>query len=165
MSVTIVLHCSASGFGNAALIAKWHTVERGWRGIGYHYVILNGWLSAARYHPEFDGHIETGRALDSDPFISTDEIGAHVRGYNRSSVGICLIGRSGEFTEQQLRAAAECIERLKCQFGTIDFVQHSDLDNSKPHCAGLTEEQIQRIHPAPSINQKKSGGPYDPPLM
>ena len=37
----IIIHCSDSEFGDAALIDKWHK-ERGWTGIGYHYVILNG---------------------------------------------------------------------------------------------------------------------------
>jgi len=142
--VTVVLHCSASGFGNAALIAKWHTVERGWSGIGYHYVVLNGWISSTRYHPSFDGHIETGRPLDNDPFISSDEIGAHVKGHNRDSAGICLIGDSGDFTAKQLTGALRCVQLLEQQFGEIELVQHSDLYPKKPDCAGIDMARFRR---------------------
>ena len=38
----IILHCSDSEFGNAAIITKWHALPkpngRGWSNIGYHYV-------------------------------------------------------------------------------------------------------------------------------
>ncbi len=37
----IIIHHSASDFGDAKLIDKWHK-ERGWKGIGYHFVVLNG---------------------------------------------------------------------------------------------------------------------------
>lgn len=70
----IVVHCSATREGkffNAKDIDKWHR-ERGFREIGYHYVIL------------LDGTIEVGR--------SENEQGAHVRGFNRSSIGIGYIG-------------------------------------------------------------------------
>lgn len=70
----IILHCSATKPGqdvNAETIRAWH-LARGWSDIGYHYVIL------------LDGVIETGRPLDV--------MGAHVKGQNRDSVGICYIG-------------------------------------------------------------------------
>lgn len=140
--VTIVLHCSDSHFGNAALIAKWH-LARGWQGIGYHYVILNGWLSAKSYHPCYNGHIETGRALNSDSSVSPFEVGAHVKGHNAQSVGICLIGRSGVFTDEQLNAALSIVYQLERQFGEIRIVQHSELDGNKPECAGLDMVRFQ----------------------
>ncbi|UCH36846.1 MAG: N-acetylmuramoyl-L-alanine amidase [Armatimonadota bacterium] len=80
---TIVIHQSDSSFGTAGLIDRWHK-ERGWSGIGYHRVILNGWLREGTFRAECDGLIQAGRALD--------EIGAHVRGHNETSIGICLIG-------------------------------------------------------------------------
>lgn len=134
--VMVVLHCSASNFGNAALIEQWH-LARGWQGIGYHYVILNGWIASGCYHAFFDGHIETGRPMDDDPFVSGQEQGAHVRGHNKQSVGICLIGQSGQFTDRQLNSALQCVLMLERQFKDIDIVQHSDLDPAKPDCAGL----------------------------
>lgn len=138
MAVNIILHCSASPFGNAALIAKWHVSERGWNGMGYHYVILNGWIASSIYHPAFNGHIETGRPLDNDPVVNGSEIGAHVRGYNHNSIGICLIGNSGQFTHEQLNEALELIHKLEETYPAINIMQHSDLDpDNKPKCAGL----------------------------
>jgi hypothetical protein len=139
--VKIILHCSDSSFGNAALISKWHVQERGWSGIGYHYVILNGWLTSSVYNPEFNGHIETGRPLDDDPVVKNSEVGAHVRGHNYKSVGICLIGNSGNFSEKQLNRSLSLVHKLEKQFHTIQILQHSDLDTNKPHCAGLDMEK------------------------
>ena len=70
----IILHCSATREGrdySVATIRKWHT-DKGWRDIGYHYVI------------QLDGTINTGRPVEMT--------GAHVRGHNKDSIGICYIG-------------------------------------------------------------------------
>ena len=52
-------------------IREWHR-DRGFSDIGYHYVIRR------------DGTVEEGRPLSKD--------GAHVKGHNRDTVGICLVG-------------------------------------------------------------------------
>jgi len=148
--VKVVLHCSDSSFGNAALISQWHSLPaqeviqngkryqgRGWSGIGYHYVILNGWIASNLYHPDFNGHVETGRPLDDDPVVSGKEIGAHVKGFNRHSIGICLIGKSGQFTHEQLNASLRLVHKLESQYQEIEIFQHSDLDKRKLFCAGL----------------------------
>jgi len=137
----VIIHCSDSSFGNAALITKWHVCERKFETIGYHYVILNGRLSAYKMNSYFDGHIETGRPLDDDSDLELDEAGAHAFKYN-NAVGICLIGLSGTFTISQLRALTHLINRLRDQFKEINVIQHSDVDNKKPHCAGLTKLQL-----------------------
>ena len=70
----VILHCSATPEGRkvtAKQIRSWH-LARGWTDIGYHYVI------------GLDGTIESGRDI-SKP-------GAHTRGYNADSIGICYIG-------------------------------------------------------------------------
>ncbi len=139
--VKVVVHCSDSGFGNAALIGKWH-LENGWSGIGYHYVILNGWLASGIYNSNYNGHIETGRPLNDDPFISKKEMGAHVRSHNTGSVGVCLIGRSGSFTDEQRLSLLDVLYQLEEQFSEIDVFQHSDLDPNKPNCAGLITGEI-----------------------
>ncbi|NBC83934.1 MAG: hypothetical protein GVY19_11235 [Bacteroidetes bacterium] len=36
-------------------------------------------------------------------------MGGHVKGFNTNSLGICLIGKFGKFTENQLNAALELI--------------------------------------------------------
>lgn len=58
----IVLHLSASTFGDAKTIDAWHR-QNGWSGIGYHKVILNGVRTGrAPYDPAIDGVLENGRA-------------------------------------------------------------------------------------------------------
>jgi len=141
----VIIHCSDSAFGNVALITKWHIVERGWSNIGYHYVILNGWLSPKKYHFQYDGHIETGRPLDDDSDMELDEIGAHAFGYN-DRIGICLIGKSGVFSQNELHGLDILISRLSVQFGEIEVGQHSDVEPTKPHCAGLTVVQLARLN-------------------
>ena len=70
----LILHCTASDYAhhdNVETIDKWHK-EKGWSGIGYHYVILK------------DGSVKLGRDID--------KIGAHCQGQNTGSIGICLTG-------------------------------------------------------------------------
>ena len=80
----IILHCSATRpewLGTAPLAAKvaeirrWHMQDRGWRDIGYHWLI------------DRDGSRIAGRA--------ETEIGAHVEGHNAGTIGISLIGGFG----------------------------------------------------------------------
>lgn len=70
----IILHCSATKEGRhftAKDIDVWHK-QRGWKGIGYHYVIL------------LDGTVQAGRPESG--------IGSHTLGHNADSIGICYIG-------------------------------------------------------------------------
>ena len=118
----IVLHCSFSRFGNATLIDEWHK-ERGWRGIGYHYVIQNGYpdeesFKLKRPHFNLDGEIEEGRPVD--------RIGAHVRDHNRNSLGICLIGKRS-FTGLQFRSLHRLIDRISKEHPEARLVGHYEL--------------------------------------
>lgn len=143
--VLIIVHCSDSGFGNAIQINEWHK-QRGFSMIGYHFVILNGNITPKKHHALFDGTIETGRPLDDDLDFEFDEIGAHALGYNKKSIGICLIGKSGQFTENQLRNLKFIIKFLRGQFGKIKVIQHSDVESKKQFCAGLTKMQINELN-------------------
>lgn len=73
----IILHCSATPPGRdvtADDIRSWH-LARGWADIGYHYVV------------RLDGTVESGRPITKQ--------GAHARGHNRDSIGICYVGGVG----------------------------------------------------------------------
>ena len=146
----VIIHCSDSEFGNAAIINEWHR-QRGFYSveqnisIGYHLVILNGKISARCYNPRFDGRIETGRGFDEDNHIERWEHGAHTKGQNYSSLGICLIGKSGDFTNAQIRGLSKELRELRIQFGQLDIGQHSDYSKSKPFCAGFTEKQMREL--------------------
>ena len=71
----IIIHCSATPEGRdvkTETIRSWHVKGRGWSDIGYHFVI------------ELDGAVKNGRALH--------RIGAHTKGHNATSIGICYVG-------------------------------------------------------------------------
>jgi len=71
----IIIHCSATPEGrdvSMETIKKWHTEDFKWSDIGYHFVI------------ELDGSLRKGRALS--------KVGAHAKGHNRDSIGICYVG-------------------------------------------------------------------------
>lgn len=70
----IFWHSSATREGDpvkAATIKKWH-LDRGFRDIGYHFVI------------ELDGKVVPGRPVS--------DVGAHTKGHNKDSIGICYVG-------------------------------------------------------------------------
>lgn len=70
----IIIHCSATPAGRdvrAKDIDAWHRA-RGFDGIGYHFVITDG------------GALERGRHIS--------KTGAHAKGRNRHSIGVCYSG-------------------------------------------------------------------------
>ena len=138
------LHCSASKFGNSCLIDRWH-LERWRSGIGYHIVILNGWLTNTCYNRLFDGLIETGRPFDDDQLLDPWEHGAHIRGHN-DTIGICLIGDSGAFTDNQMKSLYDVLAWLHDLYGALKIGQHSDFDPSKPHCAGISKLDMENLN-------------------
>lgn len=93
----IIIHESDSTWGDAEIINIWH-LDRGWSGNGYHKVILNGKRASKTVTPvpEDDGLIEDGRPIEKS--------GAHARGYNEQSIGICLIGKHGVFSGNQMKS-------------------------------------------------------------
>lgn len=104
-------------------MAKWHGA-RGWVGpdrkngtaddVGYHYFIRKS------------GQIEKGR--------NEDQIGAHVKGKNKHSIGICLHGlKEDKFTKEQFESAAKLISGLLQRYGLTkkDIYGHNKFSNKK----------------------------------
>lgn len=122
----IIVHCSDSEFGDVELLDDWHR-RRGWDGIGYHHVILNGRLTYfARYRPDNDGTLQVGRPIG--------KIGAHCRGHNQDSIGVCLIG-SHHFSQKQFFALEGLIIELQIRFGVpIDGVRGHNEFNGRKTC-------------------------------
>lgn len=136
---TIILHTSATypdwmkGQGVKAKrdeIDQWHK-DRGWSGIGYHYVI------------DRDGSVIAGRHLN--------KTGAHVEGHNTGSVGVCLIGGrwpdgrwaektdrfSDHFTAEQDRALRDLIADLQSRYPAIQHITgHNDYTDARG-CPGF----------------------------
>lgn len=115
-----VVHTSASPQGrgdDAATIHQWHTDRHPpFDGIGYHVVILE------------DGTEQAGRPLCWP--------GAHVRGANYNSVGVCLIGEGPDATPAQMARLTLVLQDWARRFPNLEVMGHSDLDDKKPDCPG-----------------------------
>jgi len=111
----LVVHCSdtenVKDF-NAADIHKMH-LKFGWDGIGYHKIILRS------------GKIENGRP--------EYWIGAHVKGKNKISLGVCLIGRNN-FTNKQFSALEKILKKWKLLYPKAKIVGHCDTGNTDKTC-------------------------------
>jgi len=134
---TIIVHCSAtraSQMIGAATIRKWHTDPkpqgRGWKDIGYAYVI------------DRFGVIHLGRDLDGDGDVD-EEIGAHALGHNAHSIGVCLVGGVAEdgktpeanFTPHQMNNLDALLGLLKKRHGDdIVIIGHRDLPGVAKAC-------------------------------
>ena len=116
----LIIHCSAVRPGqrsSAQDINLWHRA-RGWKSIGYHFIVRR------------DGSIETGRRLE--------EVGAHCTWHNRHSIGICYEGGlnakglpADTRTPTQKQALRQLLEQLHEQFPKALIVGHHDLNPMK----------------------------------
>ena len=120
---SIVLHCSATSADadiGACEIDKWH-VARGWSQIGYHFVVRR------------DGTIERARPLHLP--------GAHTKGHNNYTIGVCYIGGVNDdnepednMTKKQAKAFVELVEKIRDLFGPIHVKGHRDFPNVAKAC-------------------------------
>jgi len=134
----IFLHCSATPWGDVIEFDQWHK-KRGWKGVGYHYIILNGRpFRDVSYWRFLDGQIQPGRPLDDDPIFEPHEVGTHVAGRNGISIGVCLVGKK-EFTDKQLLTAKDLITDLVAHFGlcTADVLGHYEHTSVGRTCPNI----------------------------
>lgn len=115
----IIIHCSATPEGRDYTVADidhWHK-QRGWKGIGYHYVIYR------------DGSVHAGREVE--------QIGAHCTGQNANSIGICYIGGmtadnkkpKDTRTPAQKAALRDLVERLIAKYPAATVHGHREFAN------------------------------------
>lgn len=116
----IILHCSATPEGkdySVAQIRDWHVRGNGWNDIGYHYVIYR------------DGTIHKGRPVE--------QAGAHTKGHNANSIGICYIGGctadgntpKDTRTPEQTRSMHELVAQLQQQYPGATVHCHNEFAN------------------------------------
>jgi len=102
----IILHHSASVRGSAQTFDEWHRA-RGWRCLGYDFVIGNG-------QDQGDGFIVAG------PRWYRQESGAHANSneYNEHGIGICLVGNFEERppTPAQWNAVRALVRELRQRY-------------------------------------------------
>lgn len=124
----IVVHHSASPVKGSdgkligvKTIRNWH-LDRGFRDIGYHFVVLA------------DGKVEVGRAIT--------EQGAHCLAglRNTIAIGVCLVGdfTKHEVPEKQLISAVNLAQRLRKEFkiNIGDIELHSEVKGAHTLCPG-----------------------------
>ena len=125
----IIVHCSATKAGQdfrAKDIDAWHKAK-GWKGIGYHYVI------------DIDGTVERGR--------DDAAVGAHCSGHNAHSIGVCYVGgldRNGKpkdtRTPAQRSAMLDLLYLLKQQYPDAVIYGHRDFANKDCPCFDAKNE-------------------------
>jgi N-acetylmuramoyl-L-alanine amidase len=121
----IVIHCSATRAIQSRIGAKdirqWH-LDKGWRDIGYHFVIKR------------DGTVEKGRDVDA--------VGSHVSGHNHDSVAICLVGGLNDntyqpennYTVSQWASLKKLITTLVKRYPAAKVKGHRDYEGVKKAC-------------------------------
>jgi N-acetylmuramoyl-L-alanine amidase len=118
----LILHCSASPDNmdiGVKEITEWH-IERGFKTIGYHYVIRRG------------GLVQRGR--------QDEEIGAHCKGHNTTSIGICLVGQD-KYTPEQGQALHSLFTLLWGRYPKAKAYGHYELDSGKT-CPNLAMPKV-----------------------
>lgn len=125
----IIVHCAATPEGKDFTVAdidRWHKVK-GWKCIGYHFVIYR------------DGSVHEGRPIDM--------IGAHCKGFNSHSIGICYIGgctADGKHakdtrTPEQKRALRQLLEKLHSKYPNASIHGHNEFANKACPCYSMDE--------------------------
>ncbi|HEY3320954.1 MAG TPA: peptidoglycan recognition family protein [Planctomycetota bacterium] len=125
----IVIHHSASVNGSAAAFDRAH-VQRGWEGLGYHFVIGNGSLTG-------DGQVEVGFRW------SQQKDGAHAgnKEYNEAGIGICLVGdfENGAYpSAAQVASLRRLVRYLQVKTGvpTWEVIGHCNVPGKSTLCPG-----------------------------
>lgn len=127
----IIVHCSATAEGKDVTvdaIRKYHIVHRGWKDIGYHFVIYR------------DGSIHAGRDVDV--------VGAHCANHNAHSIGVCYIGglaSDGKTpkdtrTPEQRKALKKLLTALRRLYAKAKIHSHRDFANKACPCFNATQE-------------------------
>lgn len=120
----IVIHCSATKEDQNFTvedIRRWHR-QRGWMDVGYHFVITR------------DGEVQKGRPHDVP--------GAHVRGFNHISLGICMVGGvesdgkkpESNYTAFQWKALEALVTDLHTLHPDATVLGHRDMPNVNKAC-------------------------------
>lgn len=118
----IVIHC-ADTYPRMDIdikeIREWHVGYRGWKDVGYHYIITR------------KGEVQEGRPIE--------EMGAHVAGHNKDSIGICLVGGKFDkdnpndelFTRAEFESLKDLLDDLWEQYPDAKVIGHCELDPKK----------------------------------
>ena len=126
----IIVHCSATPEGKDFTVSdidRWHR-ERGFNGIGYHYVV------------DRDGSYYRGRHIE--------RAGAHCLGHNARSIGICYVGGCAADghtpkdtrTEAQKKTLLTLLRAMRERYPKARICGHRDFANKACPCFDATKE-------------------------
>lgn len=126
----IIVHCTATPVRRdigSAEIRRYH-LSQGWSDIGYHYVV------------RLDGTVEPGRSV-SIP-------GAHCKGLNYCSIGVCYVGGvlddfktpADTRTTRQKESLRKLIANLRARYPGAVVRSHSDFAPKACPCFDATRE-------------------------
>lgn len=130
----IIIHCTDTPEGRDVTVAditRWHKAN-GWRTIGYHYVVYR------------DGSVHAGRP--------ESEIGAHCRGHNAHSIGVCYVGGHAADnpkkyidtrTPAQRSALIDLLIRLRRKYPTARIYGHRDFAAKACPCFDARREYVE----------------------
>ena len=113
----IILHHSEVASSHTAEdIHQWHK-NNGWAGIGYHYLV------------DKIGEVYEGRPRGT--------VGAHARGHNEESIGVCFEGdfNKESMNEKQENAAIILLTILSLAYSDAELRMHNDF-NPQKNCPG-----------------------------
>lgn len=104
----IIYHHSARSEWSPEEINEYHK-SKGWKGIGYNYYIRK------------DGSIYSGRPENAE--------GAHTKGENNSSIGICLEGNFEDelLTKGQLESLSKLSLYISLKYDIYEIIGHKDV--------------------------------------
>lgn len=116
----IIIHCSATPEGRDVSVNEirdWHVKGNGWSDIGYHYIVT------------LDGGLHIGRNIEAQ--------GAHARGHNSTSIGICYVGGIDNIswkpkdtrTHEQKKTLVTVIKYLIALFPDAKVIGHCDVSS------------------------------------
>ena len=111
----LVVHCADTSDEQQLDARDIHRMHLGfgWHGVGYHRIICR------------DGSVQNGRP---DFWI-----GAHVKGFNEVSLGVCLIGRNN-FTNAQFNSLENLLREWKNDYPAAVICGHCDFDYTDKTC-------------------------------
>ena len=121
---TAIIHCSVADYGSYRWFWNVHVRDNGWDDIGYHFIILNSKSKHQETKVELD--------IDNDGRVlrcrDIDVAGAHCKGDNENSVGICLVGVD-LFSARQLFSLMNLIWELKYMYPNIKIKGHYEMES------------------------------------
>lgn len=133
----IILHCTATPEDRSVSVEEidqWHR-DRGWSGIGYHFVV------------HLDGAVANGRPIA--------RVGAHVKGHNSNSIGVVYVGgvdANGKAkdtrTDAQKDALASLIQKLDAQYNFKKLSGHYEYSDKA--CPSFKVDEYRTLLKAPN---------------